>query len=117
MKRYVGKKVDVGPVTVMVEVVQDGKVLRTYALRHVVRHSPDEFQWGYAGSGPADLARSILIDLVGKDEADGHYQDFKAAFIAPVKGDLSIDESSVRTWLEERKDYQRYLAGRSDPRD
>lgn len=30
-------------------------------LRHVVRHSPNGFGWGYGGSGPADLARSLLL--------------------------------------------------------
>lgn len=34
-------------------------------LRHVVRHSPSGMSWGYAGSGPADLARSLLIDMLG----------------------------------------------------
>jgi hypothetical protein len=34
-------------------------------LRHVVRHSPTGLSWGYAGSGPADLARSLLIDALG----------------------------------------------------
>ena len=32
-------------------------------LKHLVRHSPDGFEWGYGGSGPADLARSIVGDL------------------------------------------------------
>ena len=36
-----------------------------YDLPHVVKHSPAGMEWGYAGSGPADLARSILIDALG----------------------------------------------------
>lgn len=36
-------------------------------LEHHVRHSPDGFAWGYGGSGPADLARSILIDALGDE--------------------------------------------------
>jgi hypothetical protein len=36
-----------------------------YDLPHVVKHSPTGMEWGYAGSGPADLARSILIDAIG----------------------------------------------------
>jgi hypothetical protein len=31
------------------------------------RHSPTGFSWGYGGSGPADLARSILIHALGED--------------------------------------------------
>jgi hypothetical protein len=34
-------------------------------LHHFVRHSPTGFGWGYGGSGPADLARSLLIDALG----------------------------------------------------
>lgn len=34
-------------------------------LRHIVRHSPTGMSWGYGGSGPADLARSLLIDALG----------------------------------------------------
>jgi hypothetical protein len=30
-------------------------------LRHVIWHSPTGLSWGYQGSGPADLARSLLI--------------------------------------------------------
>ena len=50
-------------------------------LRHVCRHSPDGFEWGYGGSGPADLARSILIDCLGEERADRLYQDFKSKFV------------------------------------
>lgn len=38
-------------------------------LRHIRQHSPTGFGWGYGGSGPADLARSMLIDALGADAA------------------------------------------------
>jgi hypothetical protein len=37
----------------------------TGLVRHVVRHSPTGMGWGYAGSGPADCARSLLIAALG----------------------------------------------------
>ena len=45
-------------------------------------------EWGYGGSGPSDLARSILADFAGIKVADMFYQDFKWDFIAkqPEKG-------------------------------
>ncbi len=49
-----------------VHVVRDGN---PFLLRHVERHSPTGFEWGYAGSGPADLALSILVDYLGNEEA------------------------------------------------
>lgn len=34
-------------------------------LRHHVKHSPSGFSWGYAGAGPSELARCILLDHLG----------------------------------------------------
>ena len=34
------------------------------ARRDLVNHSPTGFEWGYAGSGPAQLALAILTDAV-----------------------------------------------------
>lgn len=48
----------------LVTVEQDGQVLGL--LQHVVRHSPTGMTWGYGGSGPADLARSLLVDALGE---------------------------------------------------
>lgn len=79
-----------------------------YDLIHVVIHSPDGFECGYGGSGPSDLALSILTDYfdarpsliqrvwLGKvgdlPEAEyalathilRAYQQFKVDFIAPT---------------------------------
>lgn len=38
-------------------------------LPHVIYHSPTGFEWGYGGSGPADLALSILADYFGEHPA------------------------------------------------
>ncbi|OHU47339.1 hypothetical protein BKG82_27190 [Mycobacteroides chelonae] len=34
-------------------------------LPHQSKHSPTGMSWGYSGSGPADLARSLLIHALG----------------------------------------------------
>jgi Family of unknown function (DUF6166) len=44
-----------------VTVLTEGE--RPRALRHVAVHSPEGFECGYGGSGPADLALSLLADL------------------------------------------------------
>ena len=36
-------------------------------LPQVVHHSPSGFEWGYGGSGPADLALSILALVIGDE--------------------------------------------------
>lgn len=63
-------------------------------LCHYVRHSPSGFAWGYNGSGPAELARCILLDHCGMYEGESarhdelivktgvSYQDFKVDVIA-----------------------------------
>ncbi len=54
--------------------------------RHdLANHSPDGFAWGYAGSGPAQLALALLAHHLSDDaEALRLYQLFKAAVIAAM---------------------------------
>ena len=48
-------------------------------------HSPAEFEWGYGGSGPAQLALAILADHCSDDEqALNFYQRFKWAVVAAL---------------------------------
>lgn len=42
-------------------------------LRHVVHHSPSGFEVGYGGSGPADLALSILNDHLERTGYEGKH--------------------------------------------
>lgn len=53
-------------------------------MRQDIRnHSPTGAEWGYGGSGPAQLALAILADHFGDEEkALAHYQDFKRDVIA-----------------------------------
>jgi hypothetical protein len=71
-------------------------------LYHRVRHSPTGFSWGYGGSGPADLARSILWDYLEAEPKPACYQDFKFHYVAgwlPSEGwELSGD--AIRDWLD-----------------
>ena len=62
-----------------ITVLTDG---RSYPLKHIVHHSPTGMNWGYGGSGAADCARSILVDLAGIKVADPFYQQFKWEMIA-----------------------------------
>lgn len=68
-----------------------------------VKHSPDGFEWGYGGSGPADFALNILALFIGREEAerDFLYQRFKEDVVCliPQTGSWVISESSVRDWI------------------
>lgn len=66
------------------EVWLDGKFLDPAKSQKILNHSPDGFNWGYGGSGPAQLALAILLELEGEDKAIIDYQDFKWNFIATL---------------------------------
>ena|SRR5690348_17636182 len=76
MKHYVGTRI-AGQAVVKV----DGQIFDPRLdLR---RHSLDGFEWGYAGSGPAQLALAFLVDhLRDVSQALAYYQDFKFAVVA-----------------------------------
>lgn len=84
----------------------DGSPLGLPALRpDEIRHSPEGFQFGYGGSGPAELARAILIAVFpANDEVRQArcYQRFKWAKIAPVQGDyLELTSEEIEEWYAE----------------
>lgn len=66
-----------------------------------VFHSPSGFEWGYGGSGPADLALNILHLFTDPQTAYRYHQDFKWKFIAtmPREGG-EIKGEVIREWLE-----------------
>ena len=67
-------------------------------------HSPTGFDWGHAGSGPAQLALALLLDITGApDIALHHYQDFKAEFVArwPCPGGWILSPKDAYYWIEE----------------
>lgn len=68
----------------------------------IVKHSPAGLEWGYGGSGPADLALNALAMYIGREKAEenGLYQEFKRDFIAPMsfRGG-TIRREDVAVWL------------------
>jgi hypothetical protein len=69
----------------------------------IINHSPDGFECGYCGSGPAQLALAILVNEVGKDLALKHYQDFKRHYVAnwDPDGTWQITSAEIMAWLEQ----------------
>lgn len=58
-------------------------------------HSPTGFEWGYRGSGPAQLALAICAYVAGDEVALEVYQAFKDSKICAQRGDsftLYVDE-------------------------
>ena len=114
---------------VMVEV--DGEV--TGPLPHVVKHSPSGFAWGYAGSGPAELARCLLIHALDAEPdcpeckgtgcfwCDGgyraptprQYQGFKFDRIAslPQGHGWQLTRDEIRNWVAANLDIEAAVEG------
>lgn len=83
------------------EVFFDGRRLDPGPSQKIRNHSPDGFAWGYAGSGPAQLALAILLAAgCDKEVAQKHYQQFKAEFIAPLDRNTFRLEVDVKGWVE-----------------
>jgi hypothetical protein len=92
MKRYEGIR---EPRRTVVTV--NGRVLD--ARLDLADHSPDGFEWGYSGSGPAQLALALLADALGNDAtAIRWYQDYKRSVVSclPALGWTLTDEDIRR---------------------
>lgn len=72
----------------------------------LVNHSPDGFELGYAGSGPAQLALAILVDSLDNDfAAVDAYRQFTLKFLAATVRDQHKLEFTQRQILEWFKDF------------
>jgi uncharacterized protein (DUF2249 family) len=96
---YQGQRDKTTPVGNEVQVTVDGEPLdkRTDLLSA----SPSEFEWGYGGSGPAQLAIAILAHVYGDEFACEWYQQFKTEVIAalPEQG-WTLTTEDLDEWRE-----------------
>jgi hypothetical protein len=69
----------------------------------IFNHSPSGFEWGYLGSGPAQLALAILCDYLGEPQlALRFYQELKEDTVARWKGDeWTLTEQELEEWFKE----------------
>jgi hypothetical protein len=77
-------------------------------------HSPTGFEWGYPGSGPAQLALGIVADHSGNDEqAMNLYQRFKWAVIAelPRKAGWKLTSREVGQALQSIREQEAAAEG------
>jgi len=105
---YSGSRVQIGEncTEVMVVVTETSwpRLLEPKPSQRLNNHSPSGFEWGYAGSGPAQLALAILLDFSGDEEvALSNYQMFKNDFIAHLPREDAIwriSGTTVSTFLQ-----------------
>lgn len=93
--------------TPMVTVYEAGAERIIDARLDLMNHSPTGFEWGYTGSGPAQLALAILADYLGNDhKALSYYQDFKIRVIARLDRtkDWTLSEIDIFEALQHIKE-------------
>jgi hypothetical protein len=62
MKHYTGVRTESGCIVCVTEIRDPAMTTRSLDPRHDLRnHSPDGFEWGYGGSGPAVLFEGWTI--------------------------------------------------------
>jgi len=83
-KMYTGRRGPQGCVVWVIDGSGERKPLNP--CRELRNHSPTGFEWGYGGSGPAQLALAILAEHLGDERAAlSRYQRFKWACIAQIR--------------------------------
>lgn len=86
---YVGMRVDGTPVVLN---LTDHERLAPDRSLDLVRHSPAGFDWGYTGSGPAQLACALLLDYTDDDTvAQQHYIQFRNEVVSQLACDGPAD--------------------------
>jgi hypothetical protein len=105
MKIYNGRRHPTrgGPGEVFV--TKDGIARELDPRSDIYNHSPTGFQWGYPGSGPAQLALALIADATGDDSLTrASYQRFKQEVVVslPVEWELTHEQiiGWLRTWAE-----------------
>lgn len=86
------------------EVWVDKLRLSLAASTKIRNHSPDGYNWGFGGSGPAQLAIALCLDFLegDADRAQAVYQDFKFAIVAKLhqRSDWQLTGKQIREAIE-----------------
>lgn len=84
------------------DVRKDSSPLTVHKSIKVWNHSPDGFSWGFGGSGPAQLALALLLDVgLSDEEAIELHQQFKREVVAKwdIEGDWTTTTEEIRQWI------------------
>ena len=87
------------PVGHQIEVTVDGEPMDyRYDL---LSASPSGFEWGYGGSGPAQLAIATLAHAYNNEFACEHYQRFKCEVVSELpKQGWTLTKDDLDAWRE-----------------
>ena len=92
-----------GGFCVKVKINRKTAILSPLPSQALMNHSPNGFNWGYGGSGSAQLALALLFKATGdKELALQHYQDFKWEIVANFKNKWQLSADEINQWLNDR---------------
>jgi len=75
-------------------------------------HSPTGFEWGYGGSGPAQLALAILADHCGNDEeAFNFHHRFKWAVVVELPRSWTLTSEEIDRVLQTLREAELLVEG------
>ena len=83
--------------------IYDGQKMTELPLRLDLRnHSPCGFEWGYGGSGPAQLALALLVAACEDGREAGEcYQQFKEDVVCRIPQQMGwiLSDEAILRWL------------------
>jgi hypothetical protein len=81
----------------------DGVELCPGKSQQAFNHSPDGFNWGYGGSGPAQLALALLLEVVDVPTAVSLHQTFKTEVVSQLpQGRDFMLRIDLAGWVKEK---------------
>jgi hypothetical protein len=85
-----------------VEVERGGRPITPARSLRVWSHSPTGFEWGYSGSGPAQLALALMLDVLVDDDdlAQRCYQWVKWHTVATFRDAWTITAGELLDLVE-----------------
>lgn len=97
--KKVGRKIRIDGIWETKTIYIDGIKLSPQESLEYVNHSPDGFNWSYLGSGPAQLAFAILLELFGQEIASDKYEKFKEKFVSRLPSSNFTTNINIEKWL------------------
>jgi hypothetical protein len=85
------------------EVTCDGFPFVAADSLKVCNHSPNGFEWGYGGSGPAQLALALLLEVCVEETAVELHQEFKWCVVSSWQADhWRVSTRELVEWVRQR---------------
>jgi hypothetical protein len=105
---YLGKRNNSSmPQKIIIKIMYIDGTIEIEELLHINKHSLDGFEWGYSGSGPSDLALSILTDFCKRYELmnnipEKFYQEFKLEIVSHLDDKFELSGHEVGKWIDRK---------------